>query len=58
MTISMEVLSEYMPSFMDKIADVYAESFSEEELKYMVAFYEDPRGRAIMQKMPGHDARK
>lgn len=50
MSVSMEVTREYMPQMLDNIAKIYAESFSEDELTYLVSFYEDPRGRAITQK--------
>lgn len=50
MSISLEITKEHMPQILDSITNVYAEAFTEDELKYMVSFYEDPRGRAIMRK--------
>jgi hypothetical protein len=49
-------MMELMKSRMDKIrpdlVKVYAETFSDQEIDGMLAFYESPAGRAMLQKMP------
>ncbi len=36
----------------DKVAPLYAETFTEKELQDLVAFYDSPGGRAMIAKMP------
>lgn len=48
-----ETLKEGMMSeLMEKFIPVYAEVFSEDELRAMAEFYESPVGQSIMRKMP------
>lgn len=52
MQASMDATSAYMVKMMDRSAEIYAEVYTLEELEYMVSFYEDPRGKKILEKMP------
>ncbi|MFN3806663.1 DUF2059 domain-containing protein [Asticcacaulis sp.] len=47
-----EATTQYLNKMMDRSATVYAEVYTLDELKYMVSFYEDPRGKAMIEKMP------
>ena len=47
-----EAMGDFMPKYKDAIADLYANSFTEDELTALVTFYETPTGRSITQKMP------
>ncbi len=47
-----DMLNKYMPKMVDAMAQVYPKVFTEQELKDMVAFYETPTGKAVLQKMP------
>jgi uncharacterized protein len=40
------------PKLIEMNVSVYAEAFSEAELRALVVFYESPEGRSIMQKTP------
>jgi len=40
------------PRLMERIAPLYASTFSESELTSIVEFYESPAGRAVTAKMP------
>ena len=50
--VSGEATTQYLNKMMDRSATVYAEVYTLDELKYMVSFYEDPRGKAMIEKMP------
>lgn len=48
-----EVMREKVtPQIMDRMAQVYAATFTEDELKAIVTFYESAAGQAIMAKAP------
>lgn len=51
-----ETMAEEFPTFSKKmigaIEPVYAEAFSEQELTELVAFYESPTGRSLIEKTP------
>ncbi|MGA9659733.1 MAG: DUF2059 domain-containing protein [Asticcacaulis sp.] len=47
-----ESMAQFFPGYMIRIKVLYAESFSEDELTQMVAFYESPVGRSITAKTP------
>jgi uncharacterized protein len=40
------------PELLDKIVDIYAEEFSERELRDLVAFYRTPTGRRVAEVSP------
>jgi uncharacterized protein len=40
------------PKLIEMNVSIYAEAFSESELRALVTFYESPEGRAIMRKTP------
>jgi hypothetical protein len=42
----------YLDSYMARLAPILAETFSETELKEIVAFYESPGGRSMVAKAP------
>lgn len=45
-----EMMQEYMPALFKAMAPVYADIFTLEELRAMVAFYESDVGRAMVRK--------
>ena len=51
-----QTLDESLPglisSMIDKVAPIYASTFSEQELTDAIAFYESPSGKAIIDKAP------
>lgn len=50
--VAINVLQKYTPKMKDAMYKVYAETFSEDELKSIVEFYESPNGQAVLHKMP------
>jgi hypothetical protein len=40
------------PKIMERLEPVFAATFTEAELQAMVAFYEGPAGRAVVERMP------
>jgi len=50
--IAIAVMAKYTPRMKARMFEVYAETFSEDELRALVEFYETPNGRAVIQKMP------
>lgn len=50
--VSISVLQKYTPKMKEAMYQVYAETFSEDELKSIVEFYESPNGQAVLHKMP------
>ena len=51
-----QVLEESLPgmisNLMDRVLPIYASTFTEQELTDVVAFYESPSGKAIIEKAP------
>lgn len=48
-----EAMREVMtPRIIEASVELYAEAFTEPELRALVSFYESPEGRSIIQKMP------
>ncbi len=47
-----DILNKYLPKMVDAMAQVYPKVFTKQELEDMVAFYETPTGKAVLQKMP------
>jgi hypothetical protein len=51
-----QAVEESMPAFADRLLEktipIYASTFTEQELTDIVAFYESPSGRAIIDKAP------
>ncbi|MEW6596490.1 MAG: DUF2059 domain-containing protein [Pseudomonadota bacterium] len=47
-----EVFPDYFKQVLDASQNVFADAFSEEELKDLVAFYESPTGRSLVAKQP------
>ena len=47
-----EIMKPEMEEFMNKMAPVYADVFTVDELKAMKAFHESPAGRALIAKQP------
>ncbi len=47
-----EVFPDYFKQVLDNAQYVFADAFSEEELKDLVAFYESPTGRSLVAKQP------
>lgn len=47
-----EASAEFMPKYMDATVDLYADTFTEDELTQMVTFYESPTGQSITKKLP------
>ena len=45
-----EMMQEYMPALFKAMAPVYAETFTLEELRALVAFYESDVGRSMVRK--------
>jgi hypothetical protein len=45
-----EVTAELMPHIYDAVAPIYADIFTAEELRAMLAFYDSEIGRSIMRK--------
>ncbi|MGH6948634.1 MAG: DUF2059 domain-containing protein [Kiloniellales bacterium] len=43
---------EQMPVWLDSMAQLFARSYSNDELDAMVAFYESPAGKSILKKQP------
>jgi hypothetical protein len=41
-----------LPKMMDRMVPLYAQTYSQDELEAIVAFYESPAGRAITEKTP------
>ncbi len=41
-----------LPRMIDRIVPLYAQTYSQDELEAIVAFYESPAGRAITEKTP------
>lgn len=39
-------------AFLDELVPVYAERFSPDEIRQMIAFYDSPAGRKLTQSMP------
>jgi len=53
--ITTKVRADLQPRFaelMDDIAKIYAESFSEQEMKDIVAFYQTPIGKKLLDQQP------
>lgn len=48
--LTAELTTEAMPLMLDQLVPVYAEVFTEEELRALIAFYETPMGREITRK--------
>ncbi len=46
-------MGDFMPKYMDATVDLYADTFTEDELTQMVTFYESPTGQSITRKLPG-----
>ncbi len=44
--------TDFMPKYMDRVTELYAEVFTEEELTKLVEFYESPVGRSVTAKTP------
>lgn len=40
------------PAYMQDVADVYRETFSQAEIDSLIAFYQTPTGRLVIEKMP------
>ncbi len=47
-----EAVLERLPAMNDKMLSIVAETFTEQELTELVAFYESPTGQAVMEKAP------
>lgn len=47
-----EALAVVAPEYLEKAAHIYAETFTEDELRRTVEFYETPAGQAMLAKMP------
>ncbi|HZZ31660.1 MAG TPA: DUF2059 domain-containing protein [Phenylobacterium sp.] len=47
-----EASNDMMSKLMERMIPLYASTFSEKELQDVVAFYDGPSGRAMLQKMP------
>jgi len=50
-----KIRNELQPRFaelMDDIAKIYAESFSEQEMKEIIAFYQTPAGKKMLDQQP------
>ncbi|HEY0435331.1 MAG TPA: DUF2059 domain-containing protein [Phenylobacterium sp.] len=43
---------DYTPKMIERMVPIYARTFSQSELEAIVAFYESPAGRAVMDKSP------
>lgn len=50
--VAVNVLQKYIPQMKDAMYRTYAETFSEDELKSIVEFYESPNGQAVIHKLP------
>lgn len=48
-----DAMAEIRPKYMAKFIDIYADTFTEDELIQMVNFYESAVGRSIAAKQPG-----
>ena len=52
-----EVMAEVLPGFLDRflteLVPVYAATFTEAEMEHMLAFYDTPMGRTILEKSYG-----
>ncbi len=51
-TVREVMTEEFMPKLTEKMVNVYATSFTEQELEAIVAFYETPAGRAALERTP------
>jgi hypothetical protein len=47
-----ESASDLMKKVMDRVAPLYAETFTDKEMQDLVDFYDSPSGRAMIAKMP------
>ncbi len=50
--ITVSVTQTYVPKMKAAMYQAYAETFTEDELKSIVDFYESPNGQAVLHKMP------
>ena len=50
-------LEDSMPDLVSASVEIYAQTFTDDELKAMTQFYRTPAGRAMVQKMPALGAR-
>ena len=48
--LATELTSDLLPQMFDRMAPVYARTFSEEELTALIAFYDSEMGRSILDK--------
>jgi hypothetical protein len=46
-------LEKRLPEFVDMIAYVYAENFTADDMRQMIAFFESPVGQKFVKKQPG-----
>jgi hypothetical protein len=57
--VFLDVMNKFMAKYLnwdllkDQIASLYAQEFTEKELKDIVVFYNTPTGKKLIQKMPG-----
>ena len=49
---SSEAAQDMMTKLIDRLLPTIADTFTEEELRGLIAFYEGPTGRAVIDKMP------
>jgi len=47
-----DVMSKYAPQFIDMAQNAYAETYTEQELSDILAFYQTPSGQAMTAKAP------
>lgn len=45
-----EAMADFTPKYLDRVAHAYAETFTEDELTQIVAFYESPVGQSVIDK--------
>ncbi len=47
-----EAMADFTPKYLDRVAGAYAQTFTEDELTQIVAFYESPVGQSVINKTP------
>ena len=47
-----KAMSALLPHLVDQMAVIYAINFDEHQLKDMIAFYQSPTGKVMVEKMP------
>ena len=50
--IGADVVKQALPQIMDIEAHAYAETFDEQQLRYILAFYQSPTGQVMRAKLP------